>query len=75
MAEIVDIKETDDGPVYTIVSKRGERHVVSATALATAWVDFLSDKRNEDRGGWELNTPWYVSEINRIRSKSKVEDA
>lgn len=72
MAEIVETEETENGQVFTVVSKRGERHVLNVSALAEAWVDFQSDLKNEKRQGWELSASWYGGEIRRVKSRSEI---
>jgi hypothetical protein len=71
VAKIIDMKNIDDDTIFTIESKRGEIQTVNATALACAWVDFLSDMSNEERFGWSLSAVWYSDEIGRIRSQSR----
>lgn len=72
MAEIVETEETENGQVVTVVSKRGERHVLNVSALAEAWADFLSDLKNEERQGWSLSACWYDDEVRRVKSKSEI---
>lgn len=58
---------SNNGSVCQINTKRGEHVTIDVHALALAWADFLSDKANEERQGWNLSTSWFEDEIKRVK--------
>jgi len=74
MAEILEATENlKKEAIHTVRSKRGEEILINVDKLVMAWVDFMSDKNNEERNGWNLEAPWFEDALKTVVSASLVQ--